>query len=1208
MKSRSIFVFVFAVLLLFTFSNKSHAQCTWDSVYANSWNIATPDTNVLLNSTFTRTPANNSPSGIAPHSGSLYLYMNFTNTAAGSAGIQFYDRTFNVCPGAQYRVSYWLATTFAGNPCDVTIRVTDGTGAAILATTNTDSIKPVRTWKQFIDTFIATTSTVHFKMTTNVGSPTYNPGGNDLAMDDLLLQVCQTTTFDTVSTCATVATIFNLFDSIRPALATGGAWNGPSTLSGGSLGTYNMANNAPGTYRYSLINGSGCPNGLAQILVVDNTPNAALGPDYQVSLCAYSYITLTSPSPGYSNLWSDGSTGASLVDSTNGLVGLQVTHNGCVARDTTNVTFLPCTICPPLVISHDTTVCPSSPVRLSIAAPGGNVTSTVWSPAYGLSSTTSPTPLATTAVDTMYKVNITTRSNTSLIFNGDFSQGNTGFNSGYIYTTTRPAQPCGTSYGILGCDGYYTINTNPSLTHTNFANYGDHTTGTGQMLIANGSQNPNFNVWCQTINVLPSTDYQFSAWVSSCVSGAASSLPHLKFFVDGISISSGAFTPSGTAGIWGQFTANYRSSSSATSVTICISDSSNVVGGNDFAIDDITFNAVCIQKDSVRIHTYKKPAFTMPRDTIFCDTVNKILFPTITSDTTGETLHYLWLSDNSTNARDTFYQPGTYTLYVSNQCPNSSVNHPTILAKNLSPNPQLGSDATICNPTYLLAPSSPGTPPITHLWNDLSTGPTLTASATGDYWIRDSNQCGTKADTITLTFIVTPPAFSIGQPDTVICAGRTITLAPSTTPPSYDTLTWPDGSHGLSYSTTAAGRVDLKVTNMCGTSTDTSYVHLLGLPDAFSLGPDTTICLGNAVVLAPNPVPDSATFRWQDNSVTTNFNASTAGLYILNVFNGCFTIADSLTISTITLPPSFNLGINQGLCTNSSIVVRPAPSPIATDTLVWQDGTHSDTFVVTTPGTFTLSEINQCGTRTASVTFTPLLPPTVILDSLPVQCDQDSVMLDPKQTDAASYRWSNAATDTAIYAHSSGTYQVTVTNNCGTASAGVKVTMLRTPDRPFKGMTIDSCAGAQIVLDAGNPGHTYQWSSGFSGQVYTVDSGTFFITISDSGYCPVADTVYVLNHLCPHCRVLAPSAFTPNGDGKNDKFKPVFECSVQFYVVKIYNRWGELVYESYDQTDGWDGVLKAINQPIGVYQYFIHYKNQGSDEEKSVEGNVTLIR
>ena len=85
-----------------------------------------------------------------------------------------------------------------------------------------------------------------------------------------------------------------------------------------------------------------------------------------------------------------------------------------------------------------------------------------------------------------------------------------------------------------------------------------------------------------------------------------------------------------------------------------------------------------------------------------------------------------------------------------------------------------------------------------------------------------------------------------------------------------------------------------------------------------------------------------------------------------------------------------------------------------------------------------------------------------------------------------------------------------------------------------------------------------------------------------------------------------PSGFTPNGDGENDVFF-VYGGPFKKLDFKIYNNWGELIFESDKQSMGWDGKRKGIDQAIGVYVYTVVGITE-DDKEHQLSGDVTLLR
>jgi gliding motility-associated-like protein len=114
----------------------------------------------------------------------------------------------------------------------------------------------------------------------------------------------------------------------------------------------------------------------------------------------------------------------------------------------------------------------------------------------------------------------------------------------------------------------------------------------------------------------------------------------------------------------------------------------------------------------------------------------------------------------------------------------------------------------------------------------------------------------------------------------------------------------------------------------------------------------------------------------------------------------------------------------------------------------------------------------------------------------------------------------------------------------------------------------------------------------------TNDSVTIQLTTSDN----------VIAHYNEKTKeVMFPSAFTPNGDGRNDMFEPLGIRNVKTMTIQIWNRWGEQVFSSSDATKGWDGNFKGTPAQTGVYAYLINYV-KADGEEKIIKGNVTLIR
>lgn len=172
------------------------------------------------------------------------------------------------------------------------------------------------------------------------------------------------------------------------------------------------------------------------------------------------------------------------------------------------------------------------------------------------------------------------------IINGDFESGRyladgvtPSFDSDYRYITKANG---------LWDAGTYTVGNSVTFFHNNFpasAN-DDHTTGTGNMFIANGIGQSNTIAWKQKITVLPNTNYEFSAWLQRVFTGSGSNAM-LQFRVDGILMSTPMETDD-TPGKWKRFYTIWNSGSK-NSIEIQIVNQQTAPDGNDFAVDDLSF-------------------------------------------------------------------------------------------------------------------------------------------------------------------------------------------------------------------------------------------------------------------------------------------------------------------------------------------------------------------------------------------------------------------------------------------------------------------------------------------------------------------------------------------------------------------------------------------------------------------------------------------
>lgn len=251
-----------------------------------------------------------------------------------------------------------------------------------------------------------------------------------------------------------------------------------------------------------------------------------------------------------------------------------------------------------VVLTSDTTICfgTATPLR---TAPALNF---CWSPVNFLDNPNSPNPVTSTTQDITYYYTAEVPG-ANLITNGDFSQGNTGFTSDYIYAATYTAE------------GQYFIGSNPRAWLAGYDNCGDHTSLTGNMMIVNAVQavGAQDTVWQKTIPVLPNTNYAFSTWILSVVPNNAG---QIQLSINGRNIGGLINFVTSSSCNWARSYVTWNSGNNTTAI-ISIVSKITLAPGNDFALDDISFAPVFIKRDSVKI-SIEKPFVKSNNDTTIC--------------------------------------------------------------------------------------------------------------------------------------------------------------------------------------------------------------------------------------------------------------------------------------------------------------------------------------------------------------------------------------------------------------------------------------------------------------------------------------------------------------------------------------------------------------------------------------------------------------
>ncbi|MDZ4823310.1 MAG: PKD domain-containing protein [Flavobacteriales bacterium] len=242
--------------------------------------------------------------------------------------------------------------------------------------------------------------------------------------------------------------------------------------------------------------------------------------------------------------------------------------------------------------------------------------------------------------------------------------------------------------------------------------------------------------------------------------------------------------------------------------------------------------------------------------------------------------------------------------------------------------------------------------------------------------------------------------------------------------------------------------------------------------------------------------------------------------------------------------------------------------------------------------------------------------PVVVLDELDLQLApdipicyyEDDITLQAYDLGAGvEYLWSNGETTSAIVVDEPGEYTVEVGWNQCIGHDTVTVFMM--PEY-YKEMTVEFCEGVTTLLTVPYQGSdNYTWCNGETGSVITVNEGAdYCFHYIDSTGCIQEGVIHALMQDY-QATVWIPNAFTPNADGINDVFLPV-GLDVEEYEMAVFNRWGDLIFETIDIAQPWDGSNKYGDYyvPNGIYPYRISYRGECAAETVNEVGHVVIIR
>ena len=518
--------------------------------------------------------------------------------------------------------------------------------------------------------------------------------------------------------------------------------------------------------------------------------------------------------------------------------------------------------------------------------------------------------------------------------------------------------------------------------------------------------------------------------------------------------------------------------------------------------------------------------------------------------------------------------------------------------------------------TILLDAENPGA---TYLWQDGSTDQTIEVFDPGIYWVEMTLAECVYRDSIEIS-VVNPTVF-LGN-DTTLCVPDTLTLISNVLGATY---LWQDGSTDSTFEVFETGTYSIQIDSAGCDSRDTIFVEFIDV--LVDLGDDIYTCHPEELTLdAENPGSD---YLWQDGTTSQFLDVADIGTFFVTVTEpviGCF---DSDTVLVLADDISVDLGNDTLLCFPEMLPLD-AENPGAS--YLWQDGSTDQVLVGDASGVYYVQVTQGICTGSDTIELIVQNPMAAFSASDFTGCAPEEInFINTSTIDGTDPEWNwdfgdGNFSDEEHPSHIfevSGTYNVQLSfitaEGCISEIAhNVEIVIYPnpiadytySPTKPlineeilFENLSIDF---QDLLWDFGdgtfseeeNPSHTY------------ADVGDYFVSLIVN-YEECFDTLTRVITITEPLIFYVPNVFTPDGDSFNESFVPIFTAGYDpyDYHLTIFNRWGEIIFESYNTEMGWNGTYG--NGPLvedGVYVWLIQVGDPRTDERYEFVGNVTLVK
>jgi gliding motility-associated-like protein len=287
-------------------------------------------------------------------------------------------------------------------------------------------------------------------------------------------------------------------------------------------------------------------------------------------------------------------------------------------------------------------------------------------------------------------------------------------------------------------------------------------------------------------------------------------------------------------------------------------------------------------------------------------------------------------------------------------------------------------------------------------------------------------------------------------------------------------------------------------------------------------------------------------------------------------------------------------------------------APLGMDYYLWSDGSTNASISVSEEGNYWVEVIDGCafGTDTVNVTLVNDIF-AVDLGNDTTICGGQSFQLTAFENPQAEYFWQDSSMFPTFEIVETGIYFVDVNIGACSNSDTVFVDFKPLPKIDL-GNDTTICFDDELILSiADDSVSQYQWQDGSIESEFTVfGAGVYGVLVAND--CGIAsDQISVDYEECGRCAIYIPNTFSPNFDGVNDGFRVYADCNFDYFNLKIFSRWGGVLFESNSIEEAWDGTFQNNKNSLGVYVFLLNYEfttEKGERVSGMKSGDVTILR